>query len=113
LGGAIGPSHLFNKYKRPYGIMMNIGIQRELKSGLVLTVDFVRNRGVHFNQTTDLNRIGAANTLDVGIATDAIIATNDAFGCGASAILRQSTAQLRRAKSVKDKMRFCPADAAL
>jgi Carboxypeptidase regulatory-like domain/TonB dependent receptor len=78
-------SVIFNKYKRPYGIMMNIGIQREIKSGLVLTVDFVRNRGVHFNQTTDLNRIGAANTLDVGIATDAIIATNDAFHCGASA----------------------------
>jgi len=52
---------------------------------LVLTVDFVRNRGVHFNQTTDLNRIGAANTLDVNIARDAIIAANDDIGCGASA----------------------------
>ena len=78
-------SVIFNKYKRPYGIMMNIGVQREIKPGLVLTVDFVRNRGVHFNQTTDLNRIGAANTLDVGIATDAIAAANDDFGCGASA----------------------------
>jgi hypothetical protein len=78
-------SVIFNKYKRPYGIMLNIGIQRELKRGLVLSVDYLRNRGVHFNQTTDLNRIGAANTLDVAIARDAIIATNDAFGCGASA----------------------------
>ena len=78
-------SVIFNKYKRPYGIMMNIGVQREIKPGLVLSVDFVRNRGVHFNQTTDLNRIGAANTLDVNIARDAIIATNDDFGCGASA----------------------------
>jgi hypothetical protein len=78
-------SIIFNKYKRPYGIMMNIGVQRELKPGLVLTIDYLRNRGVHFNQTTDLNRIGAANTLDVGIARDAIIATNDDFGCGASA----------------------------
>src|ERR1044071_7483196 len=76
-------SVIFNKYKRPYGIMMNIGIQREIKPGLVLTVDFVRNRGVHFNQTTDLNRIGAANTLDVGIARDAIMATNDDVGCPA------------------------------
>src|SRR5689334_8645839 len=78
-------SVIFNKYKRPYGIMMNIGVQRELKQGLVLTVDFVRNRGVHFNQTTDLNRLGAANTLDVNIARDAIIAANDDLGCGASA----------------------------
>src|ERR1041385_6318822 len=43
-------SIIFNKYKRPYGIMMNIGVQREIKPGLVLTVDFLRNRGVHFNQ---------------------------------------------------------------
>jgi hypothetical protein len=76
-------SLIFNKYKRPYGIMVNLGIQRELKPGLVLSVDFLHNRGVHFNQTTDLNRIGAANTLDVGIARDAIAATNDDFGCPA------------------------------
>src|SRR4030095_1039131 len=61
----------------------NIGVQRELKPGLVLTVDYLRNRGVHFNQTTDLNRIGAANTLDVPIARDAIIAANSDFGCPA------------------------------
>ena len=76
-------SVIFNKYKRPYGIMFNIGVQREIKSGLVLSVDYLRNRGVHFNQTTDLNRIGAANTLDLGIARDAISATNDDFGCPA------------------------------
>jgi hypothetical protein len=76
-------SVIFNKYKRPYGIMFNIGVQREIKPGLVLAVDYLRNRGVHFNQTTDLNRIGAANTLDVGIARDAISATNDDFGCPA------------------------------
>jgi len=78
-------SVIFNKYKRPYGIMLNIGVQRELRPGLVLSVDYLRNRGVHFNQTTDLNRIGAANTLDLPIARDAISATNDDFGCGALA----------------------------
>ena len=76
-------SVIFNEYKRPYGIMLNIGVQREIKPGLVLSVDYLRNRGVHFNQTTDLNRIGAANTLDVAIARDAISATNDDFGCPA------------------------------
>ena len=48
-----------------------------------MSVDYLRNRGVHFNQTTDLNRIGAANTLDVAIARSAISATNDDFGCPA------------------------------
>ncbi len=77
-------SVIFNKYKRPYGIMMNIGVQREIKNGLVLSVDYLRNRGVHFNQTTDVNRVGAANTLDVPIARDAISATNNDFGCPAA-----------------------------
>jgi len=77
-------SLIFNKYKRPYGIMVNLGIQRELKPGLVLSVDFLHNRGVHFNQTTDLNRIGAANTLDVPIAQGAISATADTFNIAPS-----------------------------
>ena len=45
-------SVIFNKYKRPYGIMMNIGIQRELKPGLVLSVDFLRNRAPSWIYTT-------------------------------------------------------------
>lgn len=79
-----GGSIIFNKYKRPYGFMVNVGFQHELRPGLVLSVDYLRNRGVHFNQTTDLNRIGAANTLNVATARAAIAATNDGFGCGNS-----------------------------
>jgi hypothetical protein len=75
-------SIIFNKYKRPYGLMFNIGFQHELRPGLVLSVDYLRNRGVHFNQTTDLNRIGAANTLNVATARNAIALANEDFGCG-------------------------------
>ena len=78
-----GGSLLSNNYTRPYSFMFNIGFQRELRPGLVLTLDYVHNRGVHFNQVVDRNRIGAADTLDLPIARDAIAATNDAFGCGA------------------------------
>jgi len=67
-----GGSVLDNNYKSPYGIQFNIGIQRELRPGLVLSVDYVRNRGVHFNQVRDRNRIGAANTLNVPAAISAI-----------------------------------------
>src|SRR5262245_3788210 len=80
-----GGSIIFNKYKRPYGLMFNAGFQYELRPGLVVSADYLRNRGVHFNQTTDLNRLGAANTLNVPAARAAIAATNDDFGCGASA----------------------------
>src|SRR5262245_37226064 len=77
-------SIIFNRYKRPYSIMFNVGVQHELRPGLVLSADFLRNRGVHFNQVTDLNRLGAANTLNVAVARAAIAATNDDFGCPAN-----------------------------
>jgi hypothetical protein len=99
-------SVIFNKYKRPYGIMLNIGIQRELKPGLVLSVDYLRNRGVHFNQTTDLNRIGAANTLDVGIARDAIMATNDDFGCPAVVSAAAINCAIAAGASISDYANF-------
>jgi outer membrane receptor protein involved in Fe transport len=70
---------IFNKYKRPYSIMFNIGVQREIRPGLVLSVDYLRNRGVHFGQIINLNRIGAANTLNLGAAQAAIAATANGF----------------------------------
>ena len=72
---------IFNGYKRPYGIQLNIGAQHELAPGLVLSVDYLRNRGLHFGQIVDLNRIGAADTLNLTTARSAVAATNDAFGC--------------------------------
>ncbi len=77
-------SVLDNNYKTPYGIQFNIGVQRELRPGLVLSLDYVRNRGVHFNLVRDRNRVGAANTLDVATAQAAISATLS--DCGAATI---------------------------
>jgi len=77
-----GNSLLDPDYHTPYGIQMNIGIQQELKSGLVLSVDYVRNRGARFLQANDRNRLGAANTLNVAAAQAAIAATSVDFACG-------------------------------
>lgn len=77
-----GEGSLINvDYHTPYGIQFNIGIQRELRPGLVLSADYVHNRGARFNQVIDHNRIGAANTLDLGIAQGAINATLADFSC--------------------------------
>lgn len=46
-----------------------------------MALDYLHNRGVHFNLTVDRNRLGAANTLDVGIAQTAIAGTEAGFGC--------------------------------
>jgi hypothetical protein len=80
-GSAIDPN-----YDTAYGIQMNIGFQRELKSGLVLAVDYTRNRGVHFNQIWDRNRLGAADTLHIPTAVAAIVATHTSFGCPADTL---------------------------
>ncbi len=68
-------------YRTPRGYQFNIGVQREIKAGLVLAVDYVHNRGTNFNLIVDRNRLGAANTLDVAIAQQAIAATLAGFGC--------------------------------
>ncbi|MCI0403182.1 MAG: TonB-dependent receptor [Acidobacteria bacterium] len=80
-----GDGLLDPNYHTPYAIQMNLGFQRELRPGLVLSADYVHNRGVRFNQARDRNRIGAADTLDVGSAQAAIAATLADFGCASMA----------------------------
>jgi len=79
--GVVSGAILDPNYKSPYAAQINIGVQRQIKSGLVLTVDYLMNRGVHFNMQVDRNRIGAANTLNAGLAQNAISATLNDFGC--------------------------------
>jgi hypothetical protein len=74
-------SVLDTNYKSPYGIQFNIGIQREIRPGLVLSVDYLRNRGAHFNLVRDRNRLGAANTLNTDAALSAMNLTFGDFGC--------------------------------
>src|SRR4029077_13458986 len=79
--GVVSGDILDPHYKSPYGAELNIGVQRQLRPGLVLTVDYLLNRGVHFNMAVDRNRVGAANTLNIGLANSAIASTLSSFGC--------------------------------
>lgn len=69
------------QYHTPYGVQMNVGLQWELRRGLVLSTDYVRNRGARFNLITDWNRLGAADTLNLPLALAAMQATFASFGC--------------------------------
>lgn len=82
LGGTGGNDLVDTRYRTPYSVMFNIGVQREIANGLVLSVDYIRNRGVGFNIIRDRNRLGAADTLDTGIAISSINAAFDDNGCG-------------------------------
>jgi hypothetical protein len=62
-------------YRSPYSIQMNVGFQRELHPGTVLSVDYVRNVGLHTLLGIDMNKQGDASTLNVGNAQAAISAT--------------------------------------
>jgi hypothetical protein len=69
-------------YRSPYSVQMNVGIQRELRPGTVISVDYIRNVGLHTLLGIDQNHQGDASILDTGVATSAISATNSSFGCG-------------------------------
>jgi hypothetical protein len=64
-------------YATPYTFQFNVGVQRELRPGLVVSVDYVRHRGVHLHGVRDQNRLGAADTLSIA---NALAAMNTTFG---------------------------------
>jgi hypothetical protein len=77
-----GTELLAPSYRTPYSMQFNIGVQRELRPGTVLTVDYVRNVGLHSLLGYDTNHVGDARYLNKNAALNAISATNNGFGCG-------------------------------
>jgi len=69
-------------FRSPYSVQMNAGFQRELKPGTVLSVDYVRNVGLHTLLGIDQNHNGDARFLVKDNALAAISATNSSFSCG-------------------------------
>jgi hypothetical protein len=69
-------------YKSPRSVQMNVGVQRELRHGMVATVDYLRNISTHNFLITDTNHVGDARFFNKAAAVAAIAATNASFGCG-------------------------------
>jgi carboxypeptidase family protein len=69
-------------YRTPRSWQMNVGVQRELWKGTVLSVDYLRNIGLNFLLAYDTNHVGDARYLNTAAALAAISATNSAKGCG-------------------------------
>ena len=59
-------------YRSPRSVQMNIGIQREIRHGLVLTADFLRNVETHALLGIDINHSGDISTFNSTGAQDAI-----------------------------------------
>jgi hypothetical protein len=100
LGPASNPSYVANSlseavnvnglylyapnFRTARSFQINIGVQREVWKGGVLSVDYIRNVGEHFSQVIDKNHVGAARTLNKTAATNAINKTLTA--CGVASI---------------------------
>ena len=68
--------------KIPRSVSMNFGIQRQITPTLFLSIDFLRNVNTHSLMNYDVNHVGAANTLNMAAAQNAIAATTSQFQCG-------------------------------
>jgi hypothetical protein len=69
-------------FQTPRSIEMNIGVQRELRPGMVLGADYLRNVGTHYLLGIDENHTGDIHYFNKAAALQAIGATNKAFHCG-------------------------------
>ncbi len=84
-GGASFPLGLFApNYKTPVSLQMNVGIQREIRHGLVLSADYLRNVTTHTLLGIDVNHAGDISTFSLPDAQNAISATLAA--CGSATI---------------------------
>jgi hypothetical protein len=69
-------------YVSPRSVQMNFGVQREIRRGTVLTVDFLRNVSTHNFLLVDTNQVGAASHFQPGAASAAISAVEANCGLG-------------------------------
>jgi hypothetical protein len=80
-GDNTGNSFIGPDYRTPRSWQFNFGIQRELRPGTVLSVDYIRNVGTRSLLGYDVNHVGDARYLDKAAAQGIIDSTNDSYGC--------------------------------
>jgi hypothetical protein len=71
----------YPNYRTPRSYQMNLGIQKEIRTGTVLSADYVRNIGEHYLIGQDVNHSGAARSFNQANAIAARDAAQTAAGC--------------------------------
>jgi hypothetical protein len=82
---ATGTELIAPAYKSPRSLQINVGLQRQLGTNSVLTVDYLRNVSTHTLLGIDVNHVGDASFLNVANGLAAINATGQAYGCPSAA----------------------------
>jgi len=79
-------NNMFNpNYKSPRSVVMNIGVQHEIRPGMVISADFIRNVQTHFLLGVDQNHAGSIGSFNMAGAQAAIAAT--LTNCGAASVV--------------------------
>ena len=73
-------------YVTPRSVQMNIGVQKEIRRGTVLTMDFLRNVSTHNLLSIDTNHVGDYRTLNVATAKTIIATVEEHCGLGATVL---------------------------
>ncbi len=89
-------------FQTPRSFQMNVGIQREIHHGTILSVDYVRNVETRSLLGIDLNHTGDVRYFNMPGAQAAISATNNAFGCGTGFDQASITCAIGAGATMKD-----------
>jgi len=79
-----GTDLLYPKYVSPRSVQMNFGIEQEIRKGMVVTADYLRNIETHSLLAIDTNHVGDARFFNKGAAQTAVNTT--LANCGISSI---------------------------
>jgi Carboxypeptidase regulatory-like domain len=69
-------------FRTPRSVEMNIGMQHEIRPGIVFSADLLRNVQTHYFLGIDENHTGDVHFFNRAAALEAIAATDQSFGCG-------------------------------
>lgn len=84
LGFGLGANMYDPNFRTPRSVQVNIGIQREIRPGLIFSADFVRNVQTHYFLGIDENHAGDVRYFNKAAAQQAIAGTLSA--CGVSTV---------------------------
>ncbi len=81
--GSGGPPALFGpNYKSPRSVQINVGIQHQIRNGMIFSADYLRNIQTRSLVGIDINHDGSVRSFNQSAAATAINTTNAEFGCG-------------------------------
>ncbi len=98
---APGASMFNPNYKSPRSIQMNIGVQREIRPGMVLSVDYIRNVQTHYLLGVDQNHAGDIRSFDKTAAQAAIADTLTACKAGSLAAAEADCSAVTRTDQIR------------